>query len=67
MESMSDFTLYLLVLLVVAVAITIGAYRVGYQTGQIDALTGKVYYCLEKQASYELTWQYHSEGCKAER
>ena len=36
----------------------------GYQRGQIDALSGHVVYCLEKQDNLELKWIYRSEGCK---
>lgn len=64
---MSDSTLYPLLLLLVALTFVLGIFvghSNGYKIGQIDALTGKVYYCLEKQESFELAWQYHSEGCK---
>jgi hypothetical protein len=36
----------------------------GYKDGQIDALTGKIVYCLERQANNELIWMYRKEGCE---
>lgn len=36
----------------------------GYKHGQIDAVTDKMYWCLEKQDNSEFIWMYHSEGCK---
>lgn len=31
-------------------------YNVGYRTGQIDALNGKIHYRLEKQEDSEFIW-----------
>ena len=36
----------------------------GYKDGQIDALVGKIVYCLERQANSELIWMYRKEGCE---
>lgn len=65
---MGDYTHIILIIILVLVAVFFFGFTVGkdlgYRSGQIDALTGKQYYCLEKQPDLSLVWVEHEEGCK---
>ncbi len=58
------FTILGVLLITLIVCCLVFGYFNGYKQGQIDVMTGKVQYCLEKQDNSEFTWKYHSEGCK---
>lgn len=47
----------------ITLIITIITSQGTYKDGQIDALNGKIYYCLVEQDNLELNWEYNPEGC----
>lgn len=63
----------LLIILVIAIVLGIAAVpftmgRIdGYRKGQIDALNGKLYYKLEKQADSEFRWIECQQVCDYEK
>ena len=59
---MKEVTLMCLVIILATALYLLGVIH-GYRQGQIDAVTDKMYYCLEKQDNNEFTWEYHLEGC----